>query len=237
MIFATTSGNECASRFRSPINRLASSKVTGRAVLAISAATVRFCRGVTSSMACQLVRVGVRAQRSLSLGGATNATPPRVGLFASVPAGARPSLGRAAQRPCGPAIARSLGALRQLAAGALAGLRHRRSNPGCYPVSSSGLASARGVRVPPRSRDLAVAPRVHRATMPLVQFGLWRGSVIRNGGGPRGRRFLFKRPLPPRSRVDGWLTRHLFPTPASALRERQPGGVQETNPRAFSCRW
>ena len=69
---------------------------------------------------CQLVRAGVRAHLSLSLSGATNATPPRVGLFASVPAGARPSLGRAAQRPCGPAIARNLEALRRLAVSALA---------------------------------------------------------------------------------------------------------------------
>lgn len=90
-------------------------------------------------------------------------------------------------------MSRNLGALRRLAVGALAGLRRRRSNSGYHPVSSCGSASTRGLRAPPRYREISVAPRMHRATMPFLHFGLWRGSVIRNGGGPMGRRLRFSR--------------------------------------------
>ena len=117
-----------------------------------------------------------------SLGGATNATPPRVELFASVPAGARSSLGRVAHRPWGLRHrSQPRSTSHQLAAGALAGLRRWRSNSGFPSVSAASSASARGVKIPPRSRELSVAPQVRRATMPLIQIGLWRGSVQRNG--------------------------------------------------------
>ena len=106
MISSIRRGHAISSRFRSRISRLASSTVTGAATSAIRAAVARLCRGVASISRCLLVKVGVRAWRSHSLGNATLATFPRVGLFAEacLPEPGRRH-GRVARGPCGPAIA------------------------------------------------------------------------------------------------------------------------------------